>query len=305
MLTSYRSVVESPVVCPACAAKTEQVLYHYRVKDRTSEIFRCSNCSMMFALPVLLPELDERLMDCVDDAEFFNNSFLKRLHRDLIIKTEISHVKRLLGRESFSLLDIGCGTGWTTSVWSEAGADATGLEPSPNRAAFARERYGLRVIQSFVEELESEEQFEVIVMRHVLEHFAEPFQVLEKVASHLKPGGLLVVIVPNINCIGRFVFDTRWTWVLPWHCNFFTPKSLPRMLGRAGLAVVKNYQTPSPLWYPESLLRLLPSTARLIRSIYTRLSTLMFLPFVPLLLIGHLLGMSDNITVMARKPHSS
>lgn len=303
MLTSHRSISNSPATCPACAAGTEQVHYHYRVDGRTSEIFHCGNCSMMFAQPVLLPELDERLMDCVDDAELFNNAFLKRLHRDLIVKKEISHVKRLLGKGTFSLLDIGCGTGWTTSIWAEEGADATGLEPAPKRAAVARERYGLRVIQSFVEELDSREQFDVIVMRHVLEHFAEPFQVLEKVARHLKPGGLLVVIVPNINCIGRYLFDTRWTWVLPWHCNFFTPKSLPRMLERAGLSVAMKYQTPSPLWYPESLLRLLPSGARLIREAYARLSALMFLPFAPLILTGHLLGMSDNITVMARKPH--
>lgn len=305
MLTSHRSISDSPVPCPACAAQTGQVLYHYRVGERTSEIFRCDHCSMMFALPVLLPELDERLMDEVDDAEFFNNSLLKRLHRDLILKTEISQVKRLLGKERFSLLDIGCGTGWTTNVWQEHGADATGLEPSPKRAAFARERYGLRVIQSFVEELESSEQFEVIVMRHVLEHFGEPFPVLEKVTRHLKPGGLLVVIVPNINCIGRYLFDTRWTWVLPWHCNFFTPKSLPLILERAGLAVAKKYQTPSPLWYPESLLRLLPDNARLIRDTYARLSALVFLPFAPLMLVGHLLGMSDNLTVMARKPERS
>src|SRR5665647_1966807 len=141
MLTNHRSISKSPVDCPACGAKTDEVRYLYRVDDRTSDIFRCNNCTMMFALPVLLPELDERLMDCVDDAELFNNAFLKGLHRDLIIKNEISHVKRLLGKETFSLLDIGCGTGWTTSVWSEEGADATGLEPSPKRAAVCRERY--------------------------------------------------------------------------------------------------------------------------------------------------------------------
>ena len=302
MLTNHRSTSKSPVVCPACGAMTDDVRYLYRIDDRTSDLFRCNNCTMMFALPVLLLELDERQMDCVDDAELFNNAFLKRLHRDLIIKTEISHVKRLLVKKSFSLLDIGCGTGWTTNIWSEEGADATGLEPSPKRAAVARERYGLRVIQSFVEDLECEELFEVIVMRHVLEHFADPYEVLQKVTSHLKPGGLLVIIVPNINCIGRFVFGTRWTWVLPWHCNFFTPKSLPRILQRSGLTVEKSYQTPSPLWYPESLLSLLPSNAMLIRKAYARLSMFMFLPFAPLLLIGHLLRMSDNLTVMARKP---
>jgi SAM-dependent methyltransferase len=302
MLSNHRSISKSPVECPACGAKTHDVRYLYRLDDRTSDIFHCNNCTMMFALPILLLELDERQMDCVDDAELFNNPLLKRLHRDYIIKPEISHVKRLLGKETFSLLDIGCGTGWTTSIWSEEGATATGLEPSAARAAVARDRYGLRVIPSFVEDLEGEEQFEVIVMRHVLEHFAEPFDVLQKVTSHLKPGGLLVVIVPNINCIGRYLFGTRWTWVLPWHCNFFTPKSLPGILKRAGLSVETRYQTPSPLWYPESLLSLLPAKAQLIRKAYARLSALMFLPFAPLLLVGHLLRMSDNLTVMARKP---
>ena len=188
MLINQRSISTEPAKCPGCGTETAEIRYLYQIEERTSQIFSCNYCTMMFAFPVLLPELDKRQMDCVDDAELFNNPLLKRLHRDLIIKPEISHVKRLLGKEKFSLLDIGCGTGWTTHIWSVAGADATGLEPSPKRAAVGREKYGLRVIQSYVEDLESDELFEVIVMRHVLEHFAQPYEMLEKVTKHLQPG---------------------------------------------------------------------------------------------------------------------
>ena len=79
---------------------------------------------MMFARPVPISVLAERQMDSVVDAELFHNSLLKKLHRNFVVKREIDRVKHLLGRERFSMLDIGCGTGWTTHIWQEEGAEA-------------------------------------------------------------------------------------------------------------------------------------------------------------------------------------
>ena len=110
---------------------------------------------------------------------------------------------------------------------------------------------------------------------------------------------MLVIIVPNINCIGRFVFGTKWTWVLPWHCIFFSPRSLSALLERAGFDVVKSYQTPSPLWYPESFARRFPNIPW-VEELFRKFRALSVMAFAPLVLAGYLLGISDNLTVVAR-----
>lgn len=286
--------------CPSCDAEVRTVRYRYMQDDKESWIYRCAHCSLMFARPIFIHDISHRQMDSVDDAELFNNSFLKKLHEHLIIKREIRHVRKIFSRKEFSLLDIGCGTGWTSSVWKKEGAQVTGLEPSAVRGKIAEERYGLRIISSYIEELVNTEHFDVIVMRHVLEHLENPLSVLSKVKHHLHKKGLLVIVVPNIDCIGRFIFGTRWAWVLPWHCNFFNPGALSFLLERAGFETIKSYQTPSPLWYPESFLRTLPFGKSFVEKFYNRLSALSFVPFAPFIAIGFLLGLSDNLTIIAR-----
>ncbi len=255
----------------------------------------------MFLHPLLLDTIKARHMDTIDDAELFNNKLLKVLHEELIVKREICIVRKQLGKNRFSMLDIGCGTGWTSSIWKRAGIDVTGLEPSRRRAALAEERYGLTVIPSYIEQLDAGTKYDVIVMRHIIEHIQDPLRVLGGVRTHLESAGLAVIVVPNINCMGRFLFGARWSWVLPWHCNFFSPSSVRELMQRAGFDVIRLYQTPSPLWYPQSFLRLLPGSQNMSSSLYGALSLFSLLPFAPLVFLGYLLGLSDNITVIARK----
>jgi 2-polyprenyl-3-methyl-5-hydroxy-6-metoxy-1,4-benzoquinol methylase len=300
MLAKSCFKVPDPFTCPACNGSVTTVRYVYNFEEKKSNILSCPDCGMMFARPVPISVITRRQMNGLDDAELFHNPFLKLLHRKFIVMPEIVRVKRLLKRDRFSLLDIGCGTGWTTNIWKEEGAEVTGLEPSLNRGKIASERFGFRVIPSYIEDLATDETFDVIIIRHVLEHFADPFQVLTHVRGHLKDGGLLVVIVPNIDCIGRYIFGTKWSWILPWHCNFFNPSSLARIAHRAGFTPCDLYQMPSPLWYPRSFLQLLPGGDKLRSRIYKRLSSLVFIPFAPVVAAGVLSGYSDNITLITR-----
>jgi SAM-dependent methyltransferase len=238
-------------------------------------------------------------MDSVSDAELFNHSFLKSLHEKLIIGKEISSVKKVQGGRAGALLDIGCGTGWTTELWKNAGYSVSGLEPSPARAEMA-ERRGVRILGGYLEEYTGEELFDVIVLRHVVEHFGEPYEALSRVRGMLRSGGVLVLVVPNIDCIGRFLFQERWSWILPWHCNFFNPKSARTIVERAGLAIEKCYQTPSPLWYPESMARSFPNS-RLVRKLFGSRGILPLVLCAPIVLAGFLTGRNDNLTLLARR----
>ena len=222
MLCRHVHVPDDFQECPTCCIPTNTVHYRYQHSSGESFIFRCPACTLEFLRPLPLAEITERQMDSVDDAELFHSNLLRTLHHRLIIGPEIRKVRTLLGKRDFSMLDIGCGTGWISRIWADAGAMVTGLEPSETRAAIARQR-GLRVLSCYVEDLSVEETFDLIVIRHVIEHLENPAAILRNLVSRLNPDGLLLIVVPNIDCIGRRLFDTDWTWVLPWHCNFFNP----------------------------------------------------------------------------------
>lgn len=286
--------------CPACSSMACETLYSISHNSDESFIYLCKSCSLKFLHPLILSERNDRQMDSIVDAELFSSKLLQKLHKCLIVGREIKKVQTLLGRRYFSLLDIGCGTGLIAAMWAEQGAEVTGLEPSANRSRFAREQRGLRVLDTFVEDLDQGETFDVVTIRHVLEHLENPRSTLDNIRSHLRTDGLLVVIVPNIDCLGRYLFGTRWSWILPWHCLFFNPRSLRRIVEQAGFHVEKLYQTPSPLWYPESFLRLFPDQSGFVRKVYGKLSLIPLLPFAPLVAAGYLTGMSDNLTLIAR-----
>lgn len=280
--------------CPSCAILSHAVNYHYQYPAGESFVYCCSSCGLEFLRPLPLAEVNQRQMDSVDDAEMFHSQLLRNLHGQLVLKPEIRMVRRLLRRKDFRMLDVGCGTGWISKIWADSGADVTGLEPSAERAALAEKR-GVRVLPCYVEELDSDERFDLVVIRHVVEHLEAPATILDSLKKFINPGGLLLVVVPNIDCIGRKLFDTDWTWVLPWHCNFFNPRSLAQLIEGSGFSVVTSWQTPSPIWYPESLNRRFPHAGHLFGSgVFAKLL------FAPVSLIGLLCGWGDNLTVLAR-----
>ena len=290
--------VEAPVTCPACGSLVHTVQYAYRRDGRESHFYDCAACTFLFARPVLLGELTSRQMDGIDNAEMFNSRLMKQLYVHLFIKREIAKIKKHLPKPQPTLLDIGCGAGWTTRIYADHGFQVTGLEPSAARARHARETYGLTIIEDYLENLEVAARYDVIVFRHVIEHFADPVALIREARRLLAPGGVMLFVVPNINCLGRYLFDTAWAWILPWHCNFFTPKSLRTLLEGEGFECLAYYQTPSPLYFPGAFARKFNNP--LTRWLVTRHKVAAMLATSPLAVAGSMLGMGDNLNAVVR-----
>jgi SAM-dependent methyltransferase len=164
-----------------------------------------------------------------------------------------------------------------------------------------KEKYGLDVFNDYLENYTPEKRYDVILMRHSLEHFENPLEVLGKINELLNDDGVVLLVVPNIDCLGRYLFGTDWEWVLPWHCNFFNPKSIKRILASAGFTDMALYQTPSPLYFFDSLGRKL--NTRLFSKLRDKWNAALLLASAPFALLGTVLGLGDNITVVARKTH--
>jgi SAM-dependent methyltransferase len=84
------------------------------------------------------------------------------------------------------------------------------------------------------------EHFDLVVLWHVLEHLPEPLVTLAEVRRVLRPAGVAVIGVPNAASLQARLFGRYWAaYDAPWHLTHFTPETLDRLLGQAGLRAVR------------------------------------------------------------------
>jgi len=108
-----------------------------------------------------------------------------------------------LGVPQTRILDAGCGDGQFLAYLARHGhRQLHGVEPEAVRRANAQAR-GLSV-NAVLAELGAA-RFDVVFLWHVLEHVAQPFDLLRQLWARLEPGGALVVSVPNHDG-----WQTRW-----------------------------------------------------------------------------------------------
>jgi methionine biosynthesis protein MetW len=173
-----------------------------------------------------------------------------------------------------TVLDVGCGDGRTCGLWlKDRAAEYVGVDISELAISEARAA-GLdaRRIDDATALPFADGQFDVVVCVEVLEHVFLPHRVAGEIQRVLRPGGVLLVTVPNVTywrrrlelVVGRWnPFGDGLSTTQPWrdpHIRFFTRGSLENMLLSSGFTDVKVGG------YRGSLFRDVPYVARLFRS---------------------------------------
>lgn len=139
-----------------------------------------------------------------------------------------------------AVLEVGCATGdFLALIRNCSGHRVVGLEMSEKAAEIGRARYGLDIRCGTVEQLDfHQEVFDIILMRHVLEHFPDPLAALRKLKSYLRPGGYLIIEGPNFEGLDRQVFGSLWyDYMVPRHLFIPSISTLRMMLDQVGLQV--------------------------------------------------------------------
>ena len=135
-------------------------------------------------------------------------------------------------------MDVGCGAGLTVSVAQQMGWDAMGLEIDP-AAVLAARRDGLNIIEGTYEKLvQYERQFDCIMCSHVLEHVHDPLDFLEKLKTAIKPGGMLLLTMPNSLSALRYHFGADWRGLeAPRHLSIPSEPQLMVLLAELGFSM--------------------------------------------------------------------
>jgi SAM-dependent methyltransferase len=151
-------------------------------------------------------------------------------------------------------LDVGCARGDLAAGLRSRGWSVDGVEPSPAAAALAAGR-GVRVLGPTLTRAPIEAgAYDLVVMRHSLEHLPDPLSGVRALAGALSPRGVIVISLPNFASWQRGRFASRWFHLdLPRHRVHFTPSSLRTLLASAGLRVATEFTSTSVLGLPASL----------------------------------------------------
>lgn len=134
------------------------------------------------------------------------------------------------------ILDVGCGGGLLIQNL-ERRFTPFGIEISQQLACESQKVFGTRGGNVVHEPALSglgqfaDNFFDGVLMRAYLEHEREPAAVLAETWRVLKPAGCVLIKVPNYGCWNRPVRGSRWCgYRFPDHVNYFTPRSLRRVL---------------------------------------------------------------------------
>ncbi len=189
-------------------------------------------------------------------AEVWDRFWAQRMDLDVYppvtdIASEISKV--LPDVRGMKIIEIGAGTGRTSIELARRGAYVTVLDISPQSlelakrfASHADPRTQKRLHYILADGLKpplEPESFDLLFHQGLLEHFRNPFPLLKANHRLLKPGGLIVVDVPqtfHVYTILKHVQMLLGGWFAGWERQF-TPASLARLLRSVGFEPVHAY----------------------------------------------------------------
>ena len=218
--------------CPLCGGEGKIVLCQHDGKTGaalTSAV--CTDCGLVQVVP--LPE--QQVLEA-----YYSQSYRQDYKKVDVPK--LKHVWRagnnallrlpLLKKNTSPgarILDVGSGGGEFVALLKQRNYQPEGIEPNVGYGNFARSSYGLPIhlgmLGQVLQNLQPQ-SYDVITAFHVFEHVNRPATWLSQIHQLLKPGGVLILEVPNIlhtRCAPNNVFFKA-------HLFHYSPNTLRAML---------------------------------------------------------------------------
>ena len=180
-------------------------------------------------------------------------------------------VIKLVTKQGSTILDAGCGGGVLAEILSSLGHTVDGITISMEELEmakpFVRNVY-LHNLETGLPLNLAPNQYDCVVCSHVLEHIVYPEQLLSDIEKVLKPGGQLIVALPNIMhyksriklLAGNFDYQDAGIWDYT-HVKWYTFKTARQLLLNAGFAIELATVT-GELPFNSLFVKILPSIAR-------------------------------------------
>jgi len=228
----------NPVTAPALVGTD----FLFESTSKTFTLYSCEACRCLFLHP--MPDRGE--IERFYPADYWWNARrsgglkkLESVYRKLALRDHVAFITKAAGNRSVDVLDVGCGSGTLLGLLKHRGFRVTGLDFSAEAAAIAKAENGVDVAVGSLEEAHfPAESFDVVTLFHVMEHVTNPRLVLAEVSRVLKPNGVAILQVPNIESWQFKIFGARWYGLdIPRHVIDYSRNSMLKLLADSGFVV--------------------------------------------------------------------
>ena len=221
--------------CNLCGSGHVSVLY----KKPDFNILKCGRCRFIF---------NDKWETFTDEIRFGSEKGLnvdkvkarfkeeKELYYERFRK-ELAGIRRFknIGR----LLDIGCGYGYFLELAKKDGWKTYGIDCDRSAVEFCKESLSLDVsCGNLADKQFPEKHFDVVTLFHSLEHIPDFQHTMAEIKKILKPRGLIVIDVPNVNDLRRVVLRQDWAMFRNEHLWYFSFATLRFLLEKHGFRIV-------------------------------------------------------------------
>lgn len=228
--------------CPGCGS---QGCAEQPNRFGGARLFQCETCALQFW----------DLRDALPDRSWYDQAVdyeprYWRLFSSLRDYLQWNHfeVLRSLPAEPLSILDVGCGLGGFVAACQRAGHDAYGLDWSERAIAAGRAYFNANnlfngTLEEFVRS-STRKKWDVVTLFEVLEHLEEPRPFISQIRELLRPGGRLMMSVPNRDRRPNLHDSMDYP---PYHLTWWNTNALRAFLDNNGFQTVTV--SGSPAWF--------------------------------------------------------
>ena len=300
----YNSGLET-VQCDLCGSDSPQKFIEgtdiwLMVDDDVHSLVRCRRCGLLYLNPRPSPAHLSRYYTAAYEP-FSSRKSASGLLRDVVETNNAANIADAL-EPGARILEVGCGTGTLLSLLDKRGFEVQGVENSPHAVREAH-NLGLNVFQGNLFEAHlPAASFDAVVLKHVIEHLPSPSAALKEINRILKPGGQVILWLPNADSFEAHLFGKYWHgYDLPRHLFAFTKHTVTDLLERQGFEVfrVQHGHFPNDLiWSTKHFLSC--NTGWSLNWLTTG-NTLLLIIAAPLSMFLGLIRRSGRLTVFAKK----
>jgi 2-polyprenyl-3-methyl-5-hydroxy-6-metoxy-1,4-benzoquinol methylase len=225
--------------CPFCNARSSLKFYardlNARVTEEAFDYYVCSVCGLVYLSPIP-----------ADLAKYYRTDYvaydIPSSLTQLNVMAEKVHfrlnlVKKYAPRTG-RLLEIGPSWGAFAFLAKQSGFTVDVVEMDSNCCRFLQDVIGVKAIcnDDVGKALAGLDRYDVIALWHVIEHLAEPWKVLDAIAQHLLPDGIIVISTPNPESLQFKLFGRFWGHLdAPRHVSLLPAEWLIRFLEERGI----------------------------------------------------------------------
>jgi len=248
--------------CFICEATEHEEVFkgpYFRGDHQLFSVKRCKNCGFWFTSP--RPQAGPELTKYYETEDYVSHTEQSKTLTDklymLVRKWALTNKLAIINREQKNkgaLLDYGAGTGAFLEVAQKDGWITTGVEPS-NLARQQAERKNVSLFspdnpKSFAKN----NHYSAITLWHVLEHLPDLNQSLQNFHNWLKPGGTLVIAVPNHESFDAKKYKENWAALdLPLHLYHFSKSDIRALAQKHYFEVRRIKNMPFDAFYVSML----------------------------------------------------